>query len=84
MDASWPNEELCKLGPLLWYWHRYQGIPWRTACVWGLASGVGFGVSEGIMYSQEFYNGIENGMTYLVRFASCVARNAVAISVLVG
>ena len=50
---------------------------WRAACVVGLASGVGFGVSEGITYSADSYNGIAVGMTYLVRFASCVALHSI-------
>ena len=35
---------------------RHHGLARR--CVWGLASGIGFGVSEGIMYSADSYNGI--------------------------
>jgi hypothetical protein len=34
-------------------------------------------VSEGIMYSSDYYNGMAPGLTYLVRFASCVALHAV-------
>jgi hypothetical protein len=70
-------EELCKFLPLLWYYRRFRTITWRTACLWGLASGVGFGISEGVMYSTEFYNGVEPLMDYVVRFASCVASHAV-------
>jgi RsiW-degrading membrane proteinase PrsW (M82 family) len=39
----------------------------------GLASGVGFGVAEGIMYSAQFYNGIYGWEIYWVRFVTCVA-----------
>ena len=72
-------EELCKALPILWI---YGSIPsgtesWRKACLWGLASGVGFGVSEGIMYSADHYNGLAAGLTYLVRFVSCVSLHAV-------
>ena len=49
---------------------------WRGACLWGLASGIGFGVSEGIMYSSRMYNGIGGVDIYLVRFVSCVALHA--------
>ena len=49
---------------------------WRGDCLWGLASGIGFGVSEGIMYSARFYNGILGADIYLVRFISCVALHA--------
>jgi RsiW-degrading membrane proteinase PrsW (M82 family) len=54
-----------------------RGIEWRGACVWGLASGVGFGVAEGIMYSSDYYNGIHTSGIYLVRFVSCVALHAI-------
>ena len=40
-------------------------------------SGVGFGVSEGITYSTDYYNGMEGPGMYLVRFASCVALHAI-------
>jgi RsiW-degrading membrane proteinase PrsW (M82 family) len=48
----------------------------RTLCALGLASGVGFGVSEGITYSQDLYNGIDGPAIYAVRFVSCVALHA--------
>jgi RsiW-degrading membrane proteinase PrsW (M82 family) len=71
-------EELCKALPLLWLMRkRPEQATWRGACLWGLASGVGFGVAEGIMYSGRYYNGMLGGDIYLVRFASCVALHAV-------
>jgi len=70
-------EETCKLLPLLWYYRRHRTITWRVACLWGLASGAGFGIAEGIMYSTSFYHGIEPVMDYVVRFASCVALHAI-------
>jgi RsiW-degrading membrane proteinase PrsW (M82 family) len=42
----------------------------------GLASGVGFGISEGIMYAGDHYNGISGGEIYIVRFVSCAALHA--------
>lgn len=69
-------EELAKQLPIIWYFRRYRTISWRRACLWGLASGVGFGISEGVLYSEQFYNGIEGLDMYLVRFASCVALHA--------
>jgi RsiW-degrading membrane proteinase PrsW (M82 family) len=45
--------------------------------MWGLASGVGFGVNEGILYSETFYNGISPAMMYVTRFVSCVAVHAI-------
>jgi RsiW-degrading membrane proteinase PrsW (M82 family) len=78
-------EEICKALPLLW-WQQKHGLPsWRFAALLGLASGIGFGVSEGITYCSDYYNGVSTGGVYLVRFASCVALHAVwAASVAVG
>ena len=70
-------EELCKALPLIGYYRRDARMGWRGAALWGLASGVGFGVSEGIMYSARYYNGIGGPGIYLVRFISCVALHAV-------
>ncbi|MEI8380961.1 MAG: PrsW family glutamic-type intramembrane protease [Planctomycetota bacterium] len=70
-------EELCKALPVAFYLAANRDVNWRTACVLGLASGIGFGVSEGIMYSADYYNGFSGGLTYLVRFASCVTLHAV-------
>ncbi len=69
-------EELTKAIPLFFYLQRDAAMGWRGACLWGLASGVGFGVSEGIMYSGDHYNGISGGEIYIVRFVSCVALHA--------
>jgi RsiW-degrading membrane proteinase PrsW (M82 family) len=70
-------EEVCKALPLVWHYRRTATLDWRGAFVWGLASGVGFGVAEGIMYAGDFYNGVADGMTYVVRFVSCVALHAI-------
>jgi len=43
----------------------------------GFASGVGFGVSEGISYSSDMYNGFSGGTIYAVRFLSCVALHSI-------
>ena len=69
-------EELAKLLPVLW---RIRRGPqrWRAACLWGLASGAGFGVAEGVFYSQQFYNGVSELDSYFVRFLSCVALHAI-------
>jgi RsiW-degrading membrane proteinase PrsW (M82 family) len=56
-------EELTKLLPLMWHFRNRATLDWRGACLWGLASGIGFGVSEGI--------------TYIVRFVACVALHAI-------
>jgi RsiW-degrading membrane proteinase PrsW (M82 family) len=73
-------EELVKAMPVLFHYQATSAEnrwPWRTACMVGLLSGIGFGVSEGIHYSSDFYNGVTGGQTYLVRFVSCVALHAV-------
>jgi RsiW-degrading membrane proteinase PrsW (M82 family) len=70
-------EELCKALPILVYYRFAHKQNWRGAFLWGLASGAGFGVSEGVMYSQDFYNGIAGPGIYIVRFISCVALHAV-------
>lgn len=70
-------EELCKILPVLVYLGTAKKSTWQGTCLVGLASGVGFGVSEGIMYSSSYYNGISGGEIYLVRFVSCVALHAV-------
>lgn len=69
-------EELCKALPLLWHFRSKGTLTWRGACVWGLVSGVGFGVAEGIMYSSRYYNGIHTGGIYWVRFIACVGLHA--------
>jgi RsiW-degrading membrane proteinase PrsW (M82 family) len=70
-------EEVCKALPLLWHYRRKAALDWRGACLWGFLSGVGFGVSEAIMYSSSHYNGIAEGQTYLVRFISCVGLHGI-------
>jgi RsiW-degrading membrane proteinase PrsW (M82 family) len=66
-------EEFIKCLPVLFLLYRYEHVPWRTACVWGMASGAGFGISEGIHYASNYYNGFEPLGIYFVRFLSCVA-----------
>ena len=69
-------EELCKAIPVIRQFRRAGEIAWRDACLLGLASGVGFGISEGITYSSRHYNGVDLPVLYLVRFASCVGLHA--------
>jgi RsiW-degrading membrane proteinase PrsW (M82 family) len=69
-------EETCKMAPLIRHF-RYRGtMDWRGACLWGMASGAGFGISEGIFYASD-YNGIQTADIYAVRFISCVALHAI-------
>jgi RsiW-degrading membrane proteinase PrsW (M82 family) len=70
-------EELCKALPLFPHHREGDQFNWRAYCLIGLASGVGFGISEGIMYSGDHYNGVSPGSIYVVRFISCVALHAV-------
>jgi RsiW-degrading membrane proteinase PrsW (M82 family) len=70
-------EEGAKALPLWWRYRHYGPMRWRSACLWGLASGVGFGVAEGVFYAERMYNGLATADMYLVRFASCVALHAV-------
>jgi RsiW-degrading membrane proteinase PrsW (M82 family) len=76
-------EELCKGLPLFFRIEhldastREKSNNWRSACLWGLASGMGFGIAEGVMYSAQMYNGFSPASTYAVRFFSCVALHAI-------
>lgn len=70
-------EELCKALPLYWHYRKTATLDARGSVVWGLATGIGFGVSEGISYSGNFYNGISGGGIYMVRFISCVSLHAI-------
>lgn len=70
-------EEFTKAAPLFVKVRNGDELSWRAACVLGLASGVGFGIAEGIMYSSDHYNGIAAFSTYLVRFISCVGLHAI-------
>jgi RsiW-degrading membrane proteinase PrsW (M82 family) len=70
-------EEFFKALPIFWTHSRSGTLDLRGSVVWGLATGIGFGVSEGISYSGDFYNGLYGGDIYVVRFISCVALHAV-------
>ena len=70
-------EELCKALPVAFYLTRPGNRTFREVCLVGLASGVGFGVSEGITYSSEYYNGIHDPWIYVIRFLSCVSLHAI-------
>jgi RsiW-degrading membrane proteinase PrsW (M82 family) len=70
-------EELVKLIPVVWLMKKASKkgeiLHLSGILLVGLASGVGFGVAEGIMYSAQFYNGIHGWDVYWVRFVTCVA-----------
>lgn len=67
-------EEGVKAIPLFWRFGRGNSrLDLRGAAAWGIASGVGFGLTEAVHYSLDMYNGLATAPIYLVRFASCVA-----------
>ncbi len=70
-------EELVKAAPVILRFRSEDQLSWQGACLWGLASGIGFGVAEGIIYSSDFYNGVHTWPVYYVRFLSCVSLHAV-------
>jgi RsiW-degrading membrane proteinase PrsW (M82 family) len=65
-------EEVTKALPVIVHFVKGKTLTWRRACLWGFASGLGFGVAEGVMYSARSYNGVDTGGVYAVRFISCV------------
>lgn len=69
-------EELTKALPVVVYLQSDKKLDWRAACLLGLASGVGFGVAEGIIYAGQHYNGVAGVDIYFTRFISCVALHA--------
>jgi RsiW-degrading membrane proteinase PrsW (M82 family) len=69
-------EEVCKLLPAIRRVRRWEAIDWRGVYLLGLASGMGFGISEGITYASSF-NGLQTWGIYAVRFISCVMLHAV-------
>jgi RsiW-degrading membrane proteinase PrsW (M82 family) len=69
-------EEVTKALPVIVWLGEDKKLEWRAACILGLASGIGFGVVEGIMYSAQHYNGLVSADVYLTRFISCVALHA--------
>jgi len=70
-------EEVVKAIPIIAYYKDSDRPDWRVACSIGFASGVGFGVAEGVMYSANHYNGYAGWDAYLTRFVSCVALHAI-------
>jgi RsiW-degrading membrane proteinase PrsW (M82 family) len=70
-------EEIVKVIPVLLNHYRHGDRTWRGAYLWGLASGAGFGLAEGIIYAADFYNGVSGFGIYFVRDISCVALHAI-------
>jgi RsiW-degrading membrane proteinase PrsW (M82 family) len=70
-------EELTKALPIFLHRRRDSGREWRGLMIWGMASGAGFGIAEGIIHSARHYNGYVGADPYLMRFISCVALHAI-------
>lgn len=70
-------EEAVKVAPVLDHYRRFGSLDRHGALAWGLASGVGLGVAEGVLYAGSYYNGVDGALTYVVRFTSCIALHAV-------
>ena len=70
-------EELCKAAPLFFKYREPNDQSWKGAFLWGIASGAGFGLAEGVTYASDFYNGVSGADAYFVRNLSCVALHAV-------
>lgn len=70
-------EELVKLLPVLWLIRNGRRLTRSAACLVGMASGLGFGVAEGIVHAGQFYNGVSDLDAYVARFASCPALHAI-------
>jgi hypothetical protein len=70
-------EEMTKALPMLLRIRNDHLLNWQGACALGLASGVGFGIAESIIYAGGTYNGYSTGGIYVVRFISCVGLHAV-------
>jgi RsiW-degrading membrane proteinase PrsW (M82 family) len=69
-------EEVTKALPVIVWLGEDKKLDWRAACTLGLASGIGFGVVEGIIYAGSHYNGLTTVDIYFTRFISCVALHA--------
>src|ERR1700681_2369622 len=52
------DEHYHKALPLLCRYRHPGNRNWRSAFLWGLASGAGFGIAEGVMYAGNYYNGV--------------------------
>jgi RsiW-degrading membrane proteinase PrsW (M82 family) len=61
---------------LIFKYRQPNDQSWLGAYLWGLASGAGFGLAEGIIYASDFYNGVTGAEAYFVRNISCVALHA--------
>lgn len=88
-------EELVKALPVIFLLTTGRIHHWRAACLVGLASGIGFGVSEGIWYHESVYNQPAFDFatfqfvatepvgftTYLGRFVTCTGSHAILAAI---
>jgi len=70
-------EEIVKALPVFIIFMGRKRLRWHECCALGMASGVGFGIAEGIHFAGEIYNGLCPMDIYFVRFLSCVTLHAV-------
>lgn len=70
-------EEIIKALPIFLIFMGRSRLRWHECCALGMASGIGFGIAEGIFYSGQMYNGLYGPMIYAVRFVSCVMLHAI-------
>lgn len=70
-------EEIIKALPIFIIFLGRSRLRWHECCALGMASGIGFGIAEGVIYAGSMYNGIAEPLMYFVRFISCVAIHAV-------
>lgn len=70
-------EEIIKALPIFLIFMGRSRLRWHECCALGMASGIGFGIAEGIFYSGQMYNGIFGPLVYYVRFISCVMLHAI-------
>jgi RsiW-degrading membrane proteinase PrsW (M82 family) len=70
-------EEIIKALPIFLMFLGRKRLRWHQCCALGMASGVGFGVAEGLHYASAFYNGLFPQEIYYVRFISCTMLHAV-------
>lgn len=70
-------EEIIKALPIFLIFLGRSRQRWHECCALGMASGIGFGIAEGIMFSGSMYNGLADQLTYYVRFISCVMLHAI-------
>lgn len=73
-------EEVCKAFPSVWFAKRWLITDPAEACSIGFASGVGFGLVEGIWYPTQFYNGHYGVVVGLVGGCVCSIAAEIAYS----